>query len=152
MIKLFSAYKISLIIALLSFGSLFAETNEVKLFKLQDVQLKDSPFREAMLTDLHYMMQLNPDRLLAPFLKEAGLEPKAENYPNWENTGLDGHITGDYLTALAQMYASTGDQEALDRLNYMLSELRGAQLANANGYIGGVPEAMSSGRKFQKEK
>ena len=137
--KLFSIYKISLIIALLSFGVMTAQTEKVELFKLQDVQLKDSPFRDAMLTDLHYMMQLDPDRLLAPFLKEAGLEPKAENYPNWENTGLDGHIAGHYLTALAQMYASTGDEEALDRLKYMLSELRRAQLANGNGYIGGVP-------------
>ncbi|MGA9591077.1 MAG: glycoside hydrolase family 127 protein [Salegentibacter sp.] len=128
-----------MIIALLSFGAMTAQTEKVELFKLQDVQLKDSPFRDAMLTDLHYMMQLDPNRLLAPFLKEAGLEPKAENYPNWENTGLDGHIAGHYLTALAQMYASTGDEAALDRLKYMLSELRRAQLANDNGYVGGVP-------------
>ena len=136
--KLFFNYKTSLIIALLSFGVMTAQTEEVQLFKLQDVQLKDSPFRDAMLTDLHYMMQLDPDRLLAPFLKEAGLEPKAENYPNWENTGLDGHIAGHYLTALAQMYASTGEEKALERLKYMLGELRRAQLANGNGYIGGV--------------
>ena len=135
----FRCNTINLIIALLSFGAMTAQTEKVELFKLQDVQLKDSPFRDAMLTDLHYMMQLDPNRLLAPFLKEAGLEPKAENYPNWENTGLDGHIAGHYLTALAQMYASTGDEAALDRLKYMLSELRRAQLANDNGYVGGVP-------------
>ncbi|AVR46223.1 glycosyl hydrolase [Christiangramia fulva] len=137
--KLFSAYKICLLMAFLSFGLMHAQTEKIRLFKLQDVQLTESPFRKAMLTDLHYMKELEPDRLLAPFLKEAGLDPKAENYPNWENTGLDGHIAGHYLTALAQMFASTGDQEALDRLKYMLDELKKVQEANGNGYIGGVP-------------
>lgn len=139
MLKLVSEYKICILIALLSSGFLNAQTKKLSLFKLQEVQLTESPFREAMLTDLHYMMELEPDRLLAPFLKEAGLEPKAKNYPNWENTGLDGHIAGHYLTALAQMYVSTGDQEALKRLKYMLSELQRAQEAIGNGYIGGVP-------------
>ena len=32
------------------------------------------------------------DRLLAPYLKEAGLTKKAESYGNWKNTGLDGPI------------------------------------------------------------
>ena len=38
--------------------------------------------------------RLDADRLLAPYFREAGLETKAINYPNWENTGLDGHIGG----------------------------------------------------------
>ncbi|MDB5011823.1 MAG: glycosyl hydrolase [Daejeonella sp.] len=38
------------------------------------------------------MLALDPDRLLAPYLPEAGLTPKKPNYGNWENTGLDGHI------------------------------------------------------------
>ncbi len=134
----FSEYGI-FIIALLSFNFVVAQNEKIKLFDLNDVQLKESPFREAMVTDLHYMMKLDPDRLLAPFLMEAGLEPKEKNYSNWENTGLNGHIAGHYLTALAQMYASTGDKEALTRLKYMLSELKRVQEANGNGYIGGVP-------------
>ena len=129
-----------------------AQHKKVKLFGLQDVQLTESPFRDAMLTDLHYMMELEPDRLLAPFLKEAGLEPKAKNYPNWEDTGLDGHIAGHYLTALAQMYASTGDENALDRLNYMLSELKKAQDANGNGYVGGVPGSKELWQEIAKGK
>lgn len=111
----------------------------VSRFPLEDVKLLNSPFKQAEKTDLNYMLSLNPDKLLAPFLREAGLEPKATSYGNWENTGLDGHIGGHYLTALALMYASTGNQTVLDRLNYMVGELKRCQEANGNGYIGGTP-------------
>ncbi|WP_229664762.1 glycoside hydrolase family 127 protein [Christiangramia forsetii] len=117
-----------------------AQQAKLKLFPHEDVQLLDSPFRDAMLVDLEYILKLDPDRLLAPFLKEAGLETKVESYPNWENTGLDGHIGGHYLTALSLMYAATGNQEVLERLNYMLDELQKVQQANV-GYIGGVPDS-----------
>ncbi|MCC9167687.1 glycoside hydrolase family 127 protein [Pontibacter sp. XAAS-A31] len=93
---------------------------------------------------MEYILALEPDRLLAPYLREAGITPKAESYGNWENTGLDGHIGGHYLTALSLMYASTGNQELLQRLNYMVDQLEACQQKNGNGYIGGVPggEAM----------
>lgn len=111
------------------------------LFKPEDVKLLPGIFKDAETTDLGYIMALEPDRLLSPFLREAGLKPKAKNYPNWENTGLDGHVGGHYLSALALMYASNGNKEVLGRLNYMLSELKKCQDQNGNGYIGGVPES-----------
>ena len=99
-----------------------AQTNhQVSYFSLQDVKLLDSPFLQAQQTDLHYILALDPDRLSAPFLREAGLTPKAPSYTNWENTGLDGHIGGHYLSALSMMYASTGDTVIYNRLNYMLN-------------------------------
>lgn len=110
-----------------------------QLFKSSEVTLLDGVFKQAEQTDLHYILALNADRLLAPYLREAGLKPKAESYTNWENTGLDGHIGGHYLTALSLMYASTGDLKVAERLKYMLSELKRCQDANGNGYIGGVP-------------
>ncbi len=123
--------------AALSFHSQGA--NRINTFRLQDVQLLPGAFKDAEMTDLHYIMSLDPDRLLAPYLREAGLQPKAQNYTNWENTGLDGHIGGHYLTALSLMYASTGDVKVLGRLNYMLDELKKCQDNSGNGYIGGVP-------------
>ncbi|MXV50091.1 glycosyl hydrolase [Pedobacter sp. HMF7647] len=111
----------------------------VQLFPMTDVQLLPSIFLDARSTDLKYIMALSPDRLLAPYLREAGLTPKAESYTNWENTGLDGHIGGHYLSALAMMQASTGDKQVEARLNYMLSELKKCQDKNGDGYIGGVP-------------
>lgn len=115
---------------------------QVSYFPLQDVKLLDSPFLQAQQTDLHYILALNPDRLLAPFLREAGLTPKAQSYTNWENSGLDGHIGGHYLSALSLMYAATGDTAVYNRLNYMLNELHRAQQAVGTGFIGGTPGSL----------
>ena len=115
---------------------------EVSYFPLQDVKLLESPFLQAQQTDLHYIMAMEPDRLLAPFLREAGLTPKAPSYTNWENTGLDGHIGGHYISALSMMYAATGDTAIYNRLNYMLAELHRAQQAVGTGFIGGTPGSL----------
>ena len=92
---------------------------KVETFPLNDVRLTQSPFKHAEDLDVRYLLGLDPDRLLAPYLKGAGLEPKADNYTNWENTGLDGHIGGHYVSALSYMYAATGDEEIKQRLDYM---------------------------------
>jgi len=114
-------------------------TSQVSYFPLQDVRLLDSPFKHAEELNKQYLLEMDADRLLAPFLREAGLTSKAASYTNWENSGLDGHIGGHYLSALSLMYASTGDAEIKSRLSYMLAELQRCQDANGNGYIGGVP-------------
>lgn len=120
-----------------------AQTRQaVSYFPLQDIKLLESPFLQAQQTDLHYIMAMNPDRLLAPFLREAGLAPKAPSYTNWENTGLDGHIGGHYISALSMMYAATGDTAIYHRLNYMLNELHRAQQAVGTGFIGGTPGSL----------
>lgn len=116
-----------------------AQAPGLKLFPIQQVHLLPGMFKSAEEVDLKYMLAMSPDRLLAPFLREAGLPAKAQSYTNWENTGLDGHVGGHYLTALALMYASNGNKEALSRLNYMLAELKRCQDANGDGYVGGVP-------------
>ncbi len=108
-------------------------------FPLAQVQVTDGPFLHALQTNVKYIMAMDPDRLLAPYLKEAGLKPNAENYGNWENTGLDGHIGGHYLSALSLAWAATGSSEIKDRLDYMLSELARAQKATG-GYLGGIPD------------
>ena len=84
-------------------------------FALGDVTLLDGPFRHAQELDEKYLLALDPDRLLAGFRVEAGLEPKATKNPNWESSGLYGHTLGHYLTALAQMSAVTGDVELTRR-------------------------------------
>ena len=59
---------------------------KVKTFPVDEVRLTSGVFKHAEDLDISYLMGLNPDRLLAPYMKEAGLKPNAENYPNWENT------------------------------------------------------------------
>ena len=119
--------------------------SQMEHFEIKDVRLTESAFKKAQDMDIRYLLSLDPDRLLAPYMKEAGLEPKAENYTNWENTGLDGHVGGHYLSALSYMYASTGNQEIKDRLDYYISELK--RCVDDEGYLSGVPH----GRKIWKE-
>ena len=116
---------------------------QIKTFPVSEVRLTSGIFKNAESLDKYYLLGLDPDRLLAPYMKEAGLQPKADNYPNWENTGLDGHIGGHYLSALSYMYASTGDEEIGKRLDYFLSELKRCQDASGNGYLCGVPAGKS---------
>jgi DUF1680 family protein len=135
----------ALLLMLGAAGSLAAQAAE--LFPLRDVRLGPSPFLDAQTTDLHYLMAMEPDRLLAPFLREAGLAPKQPSYGNWESTGLDGHMGGHYLSALALMYASTGDPDVKRRLDYFVAELKRAQQANGDGYLGGIPGGRAAWRE-----
>jgi DUF1680 family protein len=129
---------------LLALGAASAQAAD--LFPLRDVRLGPSPFLDAQTTDLNYLMAMEPDRLLAPFLREAGLEPRKPSYGNWESSGLDGHMGGHYLSALALMYASTGDAGVKERLDYFVAELKRAQQANGDGYLGGIPGGRAAWR------
>ena len=109
---------------------------------LTAVRVLDGPFAAAISANQKYLLALEPDRLLAPFFREAGLTAKARSYGNWENIGLDGHTAGHYLSALAAMMASGADTpegELKRRLDYMVSELGRCQQAASDGYLGGVP-------------
>ena len=112
-------------------------------FPLADVTLLDGPLKRARDLNIKTLLQYDCDRLLAPYLKEAGLTPKGQSYRNWD--GLDGHVGGHYLTAMA-INAATGSKECQERMNYFISELQRCADANAKnhpdwgkGYVGGVP-------------
>ncbi|MGY5356024.1 beta-L-arabinofuranosidase domain-containing protein [Wenyingzhuangia sp. IMCC45467] len=148
MIKFSIKHTVLVVCMLLATGKVIGQ--KLKSFPLTAVRLLDSPFKEAEQTDIHYLLAIDPDRLLAPYLREAGLQPKKESYGNWENTGLDGHIGGHYITALSLMYASTGNQEILDRLNYMVDELNACQKKTGNGYVGGIPGGLNMWNEIAK--
>jgi DUF1680 family protein len=117
---------------------------------LASVRLLDGPFADAVKVNRAYLLAHDPDRLLAPYFREAGVEPKARPYANWESSGLNGHTAGHYLSALATMIASGADTpegELRRRLDYMVAELDRCQQASTNGYIGGVP----GGRELWRE-
>jgi len=115
-------------------------------FPLGDVTLLDGPFKHARDLNIQVLLKYDVDRLLAPYRKEAGLASKAASYTNWD--GLDGHVGGHYLSAMAMNYAATGNRECKRRLEYMISELRACQDASGRrypdwgtGYVGGVPNS-----------
>ena len=100
-------------------------------FPLGDVTLLDGPLKKARDLNISVLMKYDNDRLLAPYLKEAGLTPKGKSYPNWD--GLDGHVGGHYLTALA-INAATGSKACQQRLDYWISELQACADANARNH------------------
>ena len=123
-------------------------------FPLSDVKLLDGPFKHARDLNIEVLLKYDADRLLAPYRKEAGLPEKAKSYPNWE--GLDGHVGGHYLSAMAMNYAATGNSECKKRMEYMISELKACQEANALkypdwgvGYVGGIPNSASLWSKIK---
>jgi DUF1680 family protein len=124
-------------------------------FPLKDVTLLDGPFKHARDLNIQTLLQYDVDRLLAPYRKEAGLPAKASAYPNWE--GLDGHIGGHYLSAMAINYAATNNAECKRRMEYMISELKACQAANeinnsewGRGYAGGMPNSKAIWSNLQK--
>lgn len=115
-------------------------------FALKDVQLLDGPFKQARDLNIQTLLKYDIDRMLAPYRKEAGMPEKAKCYPNWD--GLDGHVGGHYLSALAINYAATGNDECKKRMDHMIAELKACQEANALkypdwgvGYVGGIPNS-----------
>jgi DUF1680 family protein len=124
-------------------------------FPLGDVTLLEGPFKNGRDLNIQVLLKYDVDRLLAPYRKEAGLPAKAECYPNW--AGLDGHIAGHYLSAMAMNYSATGNPECKRRMDYMIDELREIQRANAinhpdwgEGYAGGYPNSNALWPAFKK--
>ncbi|HEX5652273.1 MAG TPA: glycoside hydrolase family 127 protein, partial [Chitinophagaceae bacterium] len=140
-------WTIPFLFALIILSAIKIEAQPVRGFNLSDVKILDGPFLIAQQADLNYILALDPDRLLAPYLKDAGITPLKDNYSNWESSGLNGHTGGHYLSALSLMYAATGMEELSTRLNYMIKWLDSCQQKNGNGYVGGIPD----GQAFWKE-
>ncbi len=109
-------------------------------FPLKDVKLLDGPFKQATELNVNALLNYEPDRLLAKFRTEAGLEAKADHYEGWESNTIAGHSLGHYLSACALMYNSTGDERFLERVKYIVDELEICQNADPDGYLGAFPD------------
>lgn len=106
-----------------------------------NVELLDGPFRHAQDLNLEALRDLDADRLLAPFLREAGLPPVAEPYGDWESRGLDGHTAGHYLSASAHAVTMADATDLVPVLDHMVAELARAQRHLGTGYVGGIPRS-----------
>jgi len=102
------------------------------------VRLEPGAELDAQVTVSATIGRLAPDRLLAPFRREAGLA-HADPYPGWEAEGLDGHTAGHVLSA-ASTLAAGGDAAAAALVQTLVDGIRECQLARGTGYIGGVPD------------
>lgn len=150
--------KKQLMIALLSIAPALGVVAQDKLYKdefpLGDITLLDGPLKHARDLNVQVLLKYDCDRMLAPYREEAGLQPRKPSYPNWD--GLDGHVGGHYLSALA-INAATGNEECRKRMEYMISELQLVLDANnqrpeawCHNYIGGVPNSAKMWTAFSK--
>ena len=128
-------------------------------FDLNEVTLLDSPLKTAQDLNIKMLLEYDADRLLTPFVRQAGLNSgayagwvtKHPNFPNWGGNGFDlsGHVGGHYLSALALAYAACHDTATRKliktRLDHMISVMKDCQDAFDNdatglkGFLGGQP-------------
>ncbi|AEU38435.1 glycoside hydrolase family 127 protein [Granulicella mallensis] len=107
------------------------------------VRLTGGPLKRAQDLDAQYLLDLQPERMLARLRQRANLAPKAEGYGGWDGDGrqLTGHIAGHYLSAISMMYATTGDVRFKNRADDFVTELQNIQNAQGDGYIGALLDA-----------
>ena len=112
---------------------------------LDGVRLLGGPLKQAQDADIRYLLELEPDRMLAYYRQNAGLTPRAKPYGGWDGGGrnLTGHIAGHYLSATSAMWAATGDRRFEDRVDYIVTELKIVQDKQGDGYL----SALEGGRK-----
>ncbi|NOR67412.1 MAG: hypothetical protein GQ528_08650, partial [Woeseiaceae bacterium] len=112
---------------------------------LSKVRLFGGPLKQAQDLDARYLLELEPDRMLAYYRQRADLEPKAKPYTGWDGGGrnLTGHIAGHYLSAVSLMWAATGDARFKERADYLVKELKEVQDKHGDGYL----SALEGGRE-----
>ena len=106
---------------------------------MKNVTLLDSYEQNAFNLEKKYLKSLNPDKLLKGFCEIAGIELDATKYGGWETSAIQGHTLGHYLTATAQAFASSGDEDLKAITDYMVSVLSKCQAEN--GYLAAIPES-----------
>ena len=138
---------ILLILATSAFAQNAALDFETRLTKarpipLASVRLTGGPLKHAQDLELKYLLELEPDRMLAFLRRSAKLEPKAQGYGGWDGDGrqLTGHIAGHYLSGVSLAYAATGDDHFKQRADYIVNELKLIQDAQGDGYIGALQD------------
>ncbi len=118
------------------------ETIKARPLPLSQVRLAGGPLKNAQELDAKYLLQLEPDRMLALLRQRAGLDPKAQHYNGWDGNGrqLTGHIAGHYLSAVSLMWAATGDARFKQRADYIVNQLKEIQDRHGDGYVGGLAD------------
>jgi len=112
-------------------------------FDPQDIRLLDGPFKDNMVRDQRWLLSLENNRLLHSFRVNAGIRSDARALGGWEALDMElrGHSTGHILSALAHMYASTGDtifKNKADSLVLVLAEVQ--KVLNQDGYLSAFPQ------------
>ncbi|XP_010091978.2 uncharacterized protein LOC21391350 [Morus notabilis] len=114
----------------------------LKEVSLHDVRLDpDSPHGRAQQTNLEYLLMLDEDNLVWSFRKTAGLPTPGKPYKGWEDPSIElrGHFVGHYLSASAQMWASTHNKSLKEKMTSVVSYLSACQEKIGTGYLSAFP-------------
>ncbi len=117
--------------------------NKANSFNLQDVKLLDSRFKENMQRDGKWLLALDTRRLLHSWRINAGISTNAKAFGGWEalDVELRGHTLGHVMSALAMMYASTGEAAYKNKADSIVRALAECQeVLNQNGYLSAFPQ------------
>ncbi|PIN05011.1 hypothetical protein CDL12_22454 [Handroanthus impetiginosus] len=117
----------------------------LKEVSLHDVRLDPNSIHGvAQQTNLEYLLMLDVDRLVWSFRKTAGLETPGEPYGGWEapNVELRGHFVGHYMSASAQMWASTHNHVLKGKMSSVVSALSDCQVKMGTGYLSAFPSEL----------
>jgi len=123
-------------------------TPKARPFAMTQVRLlPGSVFHDAQEWNRGYMSRLPADRLLYNFRANAGLPVgSTEPFGGWEQkddglrgSELRGHFTGHFLSASANLWASTGDKEAKAKGDEIVAELAKCQEKLGGGYLSAFP-------------
>ncbi|MGI6218662.1 MAG: beta-L-arabinofuranosidase domain-containing protein [Bacteroidaceae bacterium] len=111
-------------------------------FDYQDVRLLDGPFKRAMEVDQRWLQEASVPRFLHNYRVTAGLATNEKAFGGWEalDCELRGHSLGHLLSALALMYASTGDEQYKEKGTQFVAGLAECQAALKSGYLSAYPE------------
>jgi DUF1680 family protein len=118
-----------------------AVPDKARPLPLSAVRLTGGPLKQAQDVTAKYLLELEPDRMMAGYRVRAGFAPKAEGYGGWdavESRQLTGHIAGHYLSAVSLMYAATGDERFKERADYLVNEMKEVQDKHGDGYLGAL--------------
>ena len=115
----------------------------VECFPLRDVRLLDGELKVEQESMHGYLLQEDLDALLFNFRKNADLPTPGRPLSGWESPDceLRGHYTGHFLSALALMYASTGDARLLQRGAALVDGLGKCQDKLSGGYLSAFPSS-----------
>ncbi|KAA8549550.1 hypothetical protein F0562_001432 [Nyssa sinensis] len=114
----------------------------LKEVSLHNVRLDpESLHGQAQQTNLEYLLMLDVDSLVWSFRKTAGLPTPGKAYGGWEapTCELRGHFIGHYLSASAQMWASTHNETLREKMSAVVSALFACQDKMGTGYLSAFP-------------
>ncbi|KAF9686441.1 hypothetical protein SADUNF_Sadunf03G0158800 [Salix dunnii] len=99
---------------------------------------------QAQHTNLEYLLMLDVNKLVWSFRKTAGLPTPGKAYGGWEapDSELRGHFVGHYLSASAQMWASTHNETLKKKMSALVSALSACQMKMGTGYLSAFPSEL----------